>query len=199
MTQVLINDMKLDAIKELINISSGNAATALAQMTSKKVDLEVPSVKYMDIMKIPEEIGGLEDLMTCVAVITEGDINGFLIFIIDKEAYLKLADVVSGGMDIAPESVVAEVVNIINGSYLSALSEMLDFTIDVSPPETITSMMGAILSTFVSQLSLTTEDGILISSNLYIGDTRFKGYQLFLMEEDSLKDLIKRLEEKYNL
>lgn len=199
MTQVLINNMKLDAIKELINISSGNAATALAQMTSKKVDLDVPSVKYMDIMSIPQEIGGLEELMTCVAVITEGDINGFLIFIIDKEAYLRLADVVSGGMDIPAESVVAEVVNILNGSYLSALSEMLDFTIDVSPPETITSMMGSILSTFVSQLSVTTEDGILISSNLFIGDTRFKGYQLFLMEEESLMDLLRRLEEKYNL
>lgn len=199
MTHVLINEMKLDAIRELINISSGNAATALAQMAAKKVDLDVPYVKYLDIMEIPEEIGGLEDLMTCVAVITEGDINGYLIFILDKESYLKLADAVSGGMDIHPESVVAEVVNIINGSYLAALSEMLDFTIEVSPPETITSMMGSILSTFVSQLSLTTEDGILISSNLFIGDTRFRGYQLFLMEEDSLKDLIRKLEEKYNL
>ncbi|MGD9579783.1 MAG: chemotaxis protein CheC [Vampirovibrionia bacterium] len=199
MSQIVMNDMKLDAIRELVNISSGNAATALAQMTSKKVDLDVPSVRYMDIMRIPDMIGGLEELMTCVAVITKGDINGFLVFIIDNESYLKLADVVSGGMDISPESVVAEVVNIINGSYLAALGEMLDFTIDVSPPETITSMMGSILSTFVSQLSMTTEDGILISSNLFVGDTRFKGYQLFLMEEDSLKMLLAKLKEKYNV
>ena len=36
---------QLDALRELGNIGSGNAATALAQFLNRKIDMEVPQAK----------------------------------------------------------------------------------------------------------------------------------------------------------
>lgn len=199
MMQSTVNEHSIDAIKEIVNISSGNAATALSEMTNCKVDLNIPYVKYLDITEIASSIGNEERPMSCVYLTTTGDIRGYMLFITDHESYKNLASQASGGMDIEPDFVISEVVNIINGSYLQALSQMLDFRIDLSPPEHMKDMLGAILSSFVGELSLTTNESILISSQLAVSDSEYQVYQLFLMEEESLHGLLETLREKYSV
>ncbi|HCI30102.1 MAG TPA: CheY-P-specific phosphatase CheC, partial [Fervidobacterium sp.] len=48
-----LGETQLDAIKEVGNIGTGNAATALSMMLDKKVDISVPQVKVIPISKIP--------------------------------------------------------------------------------------------------------------------------------------------------
>ncbi len=199
MKQLIMNESKLDAITELANISTGNAATALSEMVQTKVDLAVPFVRYLDVFEIPTVIGNYDLLVSGVYVTIFGDIDGYLVFITDNETYKSLAKAASGGMDIEPDLVLTEVVNIINGSYLTALSEMLDYTIDVTPPGTISDMLGSILSSFVSEISINTTKSILVSSTLIIDNSEFNAYQLLMMDEPSLSDMIKRLEDKYSL
>ena len=199
MKQLVMTEKKLDAISELANIATGNAATALSEMVQKKVDLAVPFVKYLDVFDIPTVIGNYELKVSGVYVTVFGDIDGYLVFITDIETYNNLAKAASGGMEIEPDLVLSEVVNIINGSYLTALSDMLDYTIDVTPPGTMSDMLGSILSSFVSEISINTTYSILVSSTLMIDSNEFKAYQLLMIDEPSLSDLIKRLEDKYFL
>lgn len=194
-----INKEKLDAIAELANIASGNAVTALSQMTSTKIDMNVPCVEYVDLMDVASYIDDIESLKYSVYVSTSGDIEGFLVFISDFDSTKGLAKLVAGGMDIDYQSVMLEVVNIINGSYLRALSDMLGITVDVTPPEVAYDMLGSIINSFVAQLSIESTKSIMLSSNLHIDDTVYKAYQLLLMEEKSLLALLKLLEEKFNL
>lgn len=197
--QINVNKEKLDAIAELANISSGNAVTALAQMTSKKIDMSVPFVEYIDLMDVSSHIGDLEAIKYSVYVSTSGDIDGYLVFISDFESIKGLSKLVAGDMDIEYQPVMLEVVNILNGAYLKALSDMLGITIDVTPPETIYDMLGSIINSFVAQLSIESSKSILLSTNLQVEDTVFKAYQLLLMEEQSLSDLLCLLKEKFNL
>lgn len=199
MMQTTINEFSIDAIKEIVNISSGNAATSLSEMTSCKVDLNIPFVKYLDLTDIAKCVGQEETYMSCVYLATTGDIRGYMLFITDEDSYNSLAKQASGGMDIESDFVIAEVVNIINGSYLQALSQMLDYRIDLSPPAAMKDMLGAILSSFIGELSMTTNESILISSQLTVSNSEYQIYQLFLMEEESLKGLINRLKEKYSV
>ena len=41
-----LNDMQLDALRELANIASGTAATALGQMLGQEVGLSVPVARW---------------------------------------------------------------------------------------------------------------------------------------------------------
>ena len=41
-----VNDMYVDVLKEIGNVGSGNAATAIANMVGTRIDMKVPNVKY---------------------------------------------------------------------------------------------------------------------------------------------------------
>lgn len=47
-----VNDMYVDVLKEIGNVGSGNAATAIANMVGTRIDMKVPNVKLMDVGKI---------------------------------------------------------------------------------------------------------------------------------------------------
>lgn len=57
-----IDQMRLDALKEMGNIGAGNAATSISMMLDKKVDINVPDVKLIPLSKLweifedPEEV-----------------------------------------------------------------------------------------------------------------------------------------------
>ena len=55
-----LNSMMIDILKEIGNIGSGNAATALASMLSKRVDMDVPQVRIMEFKDVTNVLGGEE-------------------------------------------------------------------------------------------------------------------------------------------
>lgn len=195
----IMNPVRLDAIGELANIASGNAATALSEMTQKIVYLDVPNVKYIDVIDFPDYFDNKEEEMLGVFVNTSGIMDGYLGFLSNMKSSKELADIISGGMDIEPSLVLTEVVNIITGSYVTALSDMLEETIEISPPENVQDMVGSILNSFAAELSMTNEKSLLFTTNLSVDGTDFSAYYLFLMEEDSMNALFEALEEKFNL
>ena len=55
-----LNDMQIDVLKEVGNIGSGNATTALSSMVGKLIDIEVPNVEVLDFNDAIEAVGGPE-------------------------------------------------------------------------------------------------------------------------------------------
>ncbi|WP_333657392.1 chemotaxis protein CheC [Tissierella praeacuta] len=49
-----LNNFMIDILKELGNIGAGNAATALASMISRKIDMKVPNVRIMEFKDVAE-------------------------------------------------------------------------------------------------------------------------------------------------
>ena len=56
-----VNDMYVDVLKEIGNVGSGNAATAIANMVGTRIDMKVPNVKLMDVGKLGSAIGPEEE------------------------------------------------------------------------------------------------------------------------------------------
>ena len=179
--QPIISEIKIDALVEIANIASGNAITSLAQMALKKIDINVPFVKCVDVMEIPSIVANPESIMSGICVSTSGDLKGYLIFVTDFDSYKGLSKLIAGDMEIDPELVISEVINIINGSYLKAISDMLDITVDVSPPEMLYDMLGSILNSFVANISINSNESIILSTNMFIEDVIFEAYYLFLL------------------
>ena len=73
-----INNFELDILKELGSIGTGNAATALSGVLSKKVKMSLPEVKIMDFNKAIYEFGGPETVVAGVLVNFSGEIKGMM-------------------------------------------------------------------------------------------------------------------------
>ena len=60
----VINEMQFDVLREIGNIGSGNAATALAKMLNQKVDIKVPKAALLDFNELPQAVGGEETIVS---------------------------------------------------------------------------------------------------------------------------------------
>ena len=61
MTLEQVNDMYLDVLREIGNIGAGNATSAIANMLGMKIDMNVPSIRLMEVSQLGN--GGQERKM----------------------------------------------------------------------------------------------------------------------------------------
>lgn len=190
----------LDVLKEIGNIGAGNAATALAKMISKKVDMKVPRVNVLDFSEVPEILGGPEEEVVGIFFKLEGEIEGSIMFLLKVESALQLIELLMPG--IASEgfnefcfSALQEIGNILAGSYISSLSSLSNLDIKISVPSLALDMAGAILSVPAIHFGLI-GDKILIIENEFVElveKDSVNGYFILIPEVDSYDTLLKSL------
>ena len=78
-----INSFHLDVLKEIGNIGAGNAATALAKLLDKKLDMKVPQIRVMKFSEVSDVLGGAETEVVGILLGVTGDINGNILFVLD--------------------------------------------------------------------------------------------------------------------
>ena len=118
-----LTELQLDALRELANIASGHAATALAQMLSTEVDLSVPSLLALPRADAIADYGSPGGPVAGVVTPLEGDIEGVVLLLIpnsDAETLCRLLGVVPRTE--VGDSALREIGNILGASYLNALS-----------------------------------------------------------------------------
>ena len=69
-----LNDMHLDVLKEIGNIGSGNAASALSAMLSKPINIEVPKINILDYNTVVDSLGGPENLLVSLLFTMTDDV-----------------------------------------------------------------------------------------------------------------------------
>ena len=145
-----LNDIQLDALREVGNIGAGNAATALSQLINGKIDMTVPAINIVPFNEIFDRIGG-EKVVISVIVRVLGDTPGNIMFIFEKDIALKLIETLMGRKEDClsdmGNSVLCEIGNIIAGSYMNAIAKLTNLIITPSVPAVAYDMLGAILST----------------------------------------------------
>ena len=194
------NAIILDVLKEIGNIGAGNAATALAKMINKKVDMKVPKVNVMDFATVPELLGGEENEVVGIFFKIEGDLEGTIMFVMSSESALTLINLLmpgisAGDFDDFSMSALQEIGNILSGSYISSLSMLTGLNIQISIPSLAIDMAGAILSVPAIQFGLI-GDKILIIENDFIeefGAESVQGYFFLIPEADSYETLFNSL------
>ena len=85
-----LDDMQLDVLTEIGNVGSGNAATALATLLNTFVDIEIPSIHLIDFDDVSQFLGGPDNYALGLTVTLNGDIEGMMLQVIQKEFAAKL-------------------------------------------------------------------------------------------------------------
>jgi len=148
-----MSEFHMDALQEVANIGLGNAATSMAELLNKKVDMAVPKAFFHEFEQVFALVGGMEDLVSCVIIGIEGGIAAAVMFLFDEQNTYRLVDLLMGreagstaGLDAMGESVIMEVGNILAGSFLNAIGEMTGLALKATVPIFAFDMLGAILS-----------------------------------------------------
>ena len=133
------NDMELDAIGEIMNISLGASATAVSTMLGTKVNITTPVVRVLTSDEF--EFKSLEPAVGVEIAYTEG-LEGSNIMMFRRNDVRIIVGMLMGA-DIPDEefemneinvSAICEVMNQIMGSSATALSEFLGNPVNISTP-----------------------------------------------------------------
>ncbi|MGE5552331.1 MAG: flagellar motor switch phosphatase FliY [Betaproteobacteria bacterium] len=127
-----------DAVGEVGNISLGAAATALSKLVNRKVSITTPRVRVIKESEI-SQIVPAEQVMIKVAY-AEG-LRGESLFLLRQTDAALIADLMMGGggtgaaeLDEVRLSAVCEAMNQMMGAAVTAMAEVLQQRITISPP-----------------------------------------------------------------
>lgn len=195
-----IDDNAKDILKEIGNIGTGNAISALSNMIGKSFEIELPDIRTVNYQEAPELLGGAEMLETGIMLEISGGLSGMFLFLLNEEFTKKILDIMVSEehrelveLDEMCRSAICEVGNIMCGAYINALAQMMDLKIHVSIPDTCSDMVGAILSVPMIRFA-NLSDHLLFIENKFLMDNRsFLSHILFLPELGSLEKILQVL------
>ena len=164
-------ELQLDALRELANVASGNAATALSQMLGREVGLNVPRVLALSLADAVDACGTADDDVTSVVIPLDGDIAGVVLLLIEPRGAETLCRLlgVEAWSEIG-ESALREIGNILGTSCLNALASMTGLHLEPCPPHLTTDMLGAIVSSLALTQTASTELVLVLDSELEVAD-----------------------------
>ena len=194
-----LSDMHIDALREIGNIGSGNAASSLAMMLSDQIDILVPVVRILDYEQVMEELGGPEQMIVGLLLCLDGDVNGMIMFLLHQNfANTLLASLigeadVGGTVDEMSYSALQEVANIMAASYVNAIADLTGFTINVSVPSMCVDMLGAILSVPAIHYANISDKMIFIEDKFHGKELDAPNHILLIPDVESLDKIMSSL------
>lgn len=201
-----LSNIQLDVLREIGNIGSGNAATALAKLLNRKVDMNVPRAKILEFKEVSETLGGAELPVVGIMLGMQGDLTGSIMFILhENEAEMLVNMIMKGlmGYDMPREtgcifneielSALKEIGNILAGSYLTALSTLTNLKIIPSTPDVAIDMAGAILSVPAIEFGKVGDTVLYIETEFVDGDDSVMGDFFLVPDYDTYDVLLKAL------
>ena len=150
--QTTYSDQQLDALRELANIGSGTAATALSTHARHARSTSRCRLRSRCRSPTPSTRPARPDTpVTAVVLPIFGDIDAIVLLLFPPEDATVLCGLL--GVEADTEvglSALAEIGNILGSAYVGALGMMTGLEIEPSPPESATDMLGAIVATVLA-------------------------------------------------
>jgi len=192
--------LHLDVLKEIGTIGSARAATALSEILNCKVEISLPEAKLVPLESLDKALDNPEKVYFVLDTALEGELEGRLFFLLLPQEAKILGEALLGRSlkeedlnDELFQSSLKEIVNILAGSYMNALSDLTGLMIMYSVPSLGIDMINALLEFFFIHMAQESEEVVLIKTNLKVQDRSLKGMLLFFLYWDSLKKLAEKL------
>jgi chemotaxis protein CheC len=163
------SEMQLDALRELGNVGSGNAATALSNLLGRPIDIPVPAASAVPLADAVEAVGPADALVTGVVIPVCGDLEALVLLVFSPEDAAKLCGLLGvSADDEIGLSALGEVGNILGCSYIGALAGLTGISLQPRPPECVSDMLGAIVATVLVSGVDSTDLALLLDSKMEI-------------------------------
>lgn len=201
---------QLDYLNEMFNIAAGNAVTAFSQFLNTNVEIKESQVFWLPNQE-PDLLGfaGLTEEATGARMNMVGDVIGGISFIVrteDRNDLVKIAGRALMGREFSENkelslSVVAEIGNILAGSYLNAIFNFCGLRIYHTVPYVEINSVQAQLDGLLQRMKDNSRLLVMVHSKFVIQSAQIATYFILASPEryaeifvNSLKDALLRLE-----
>ncbi|MBQ7544499.1 MAG: chemotaxis protein CheC [Synergistaceae bacterium] len=200
--------LQLDAIKEVGNIGTGNAATALSGLLNRKIQMTVPKTELVSIYDLGEHYGDPMQIVGAVFVRSLGGFQCSLIFIQNEEdarlmvelllkqqfgTFIPVGEIPQDMTD----SALSEVGNIVLSSFLNAINMLLGTQHQISVPGVAHDMLSSILDVVASIYGQMGETALLVNTELSVEGLeegrKVSGHIILIPDPDALELLLRKL------
>ena len=193
-----LSPLQLDALREVGNIGSGNAAVALSTMVDKKVLLSVPRASLVPLVKVSDLVGGAETPVVGIYLHISGDASGSMLLLLAETSATEMAHLMVAGSDAGDlttveQSALQETGSILAGSYLNALSQMTGILLRPSVPGFAMDMAGAIVDFILVEISQSDDYVLVIETEFDILEHVIRGHLILFPDLGSLDLILGRL------
>jgi chemotaxis protein CheC len=187
-------ELQLDALRELANIGSGTASTALSGMLGRSVDISVPKAQALPFAEAVEAAGPAEQEMTGIVLGIVGEMNGTVLLLVPPAD----ADAMCRMLGVEPDdefalSALGEIGNIVGTSYINALASMTGMDIEPTPPATTTDMLGALVATVLADHAHAGDVALMLDSNLLVEGEDCSISFFLVPDQGGVDELLSRL------
>lgn len=195
-----VNAFHLDVLKEIGNIGAGNAATALATMLNRRIEMTVPRAGILPLTEIPGLVGQEEEPVACVEFEVSGRAPGKILLLLAQESAYFLVDFLlsqtpgtTRELDNMGISVIMEVGNILTGSFLNAFADFCRLEFIPSVPAFAFDMLGAVLSSAFLEGGYFAERALVIETQFYDAEVKINGHFFLIPENNALEVILNSL------
>src|SRR5438105_15229638 len=119
--------LQIDALREVANIGAGHAATALSQLTNRRIMISVPQINIARLEEVPDLLGDPQEVVAAVLMHMLGDLTGRTLPLFPEPVARKLCDRLlrrpsrtTTVFDALEQSCLKEAGNILSGAYMTA-------------------------------------------------------------------------------
>lgn len=194
-----LNENALDALREIGNIGTGHATTALSAMTGKDIEIDIPLIRIISYKDAPSLLGGAEEFKVGILLRVNG-LSGIFMFLLNEEFTKQMLETLLGtkvddvrNLDELSSSAICETGNIMCCSYINAISKLTETEMTVSVPSICGDMVGALLSVPMILYGYQCDELMFIENRFQFDQKSFVSHILFLPELDALEHMLIKL------
>ena len=187
-------DLQLDALRELANIGSGTASTALSGMLGRSVDISVPKAQALPFAEAVDAVGPAEQAMTGIVLGIVGELSGTVLLLVPPSD----ADALCRMLGVEPDdefalSALGEIGNIVGASYINALGAMTGLELEPAPPVSATDMLGAIVASVLAGRAEGDDVALVLDSDMVVEGEDCSISFLLVPSRGGVEELLSRL------
>lgn len=185
---------KFEVFNRMTKAGSERAAKNITAMTGIETDVDVNRLRFVPIDGVPAAVGDRRYVGTVMEY--EGTPSGYLAILFDRPSAEAVVDALvpvetDGEWSEMEQSAMKEVGNILTSGFIDGWANVLESSIDHSPPTFVSDMGSAIMSPLVGRLARTQEHAFLLDSTIRTeGDGTFHCDLFALPDEAELREVL---------
>jgi chemotaxis protein CheC len=172
-----LHALQRDALREVANIGAGHAATALSQLTNRRIMISVPEVNIVRLEEVPDILGKPDDVVAAVLMHMMGDLTGRTLVLFPEECAGTVCDILLR----RPLGTTS--------AYLNALSDFMGMMLVPSVPSLAIDQAGAVLTSIYMNFGYDRDYVFCVETRFLFEDPNLKlrGHFLLLPDLASLR------------
>ena len=195
MSDLQLNDLQRDALREVGNIGAGHSATALSTLLDTRIHLTTPHVEIIKFRDLSSKLHYDESTVAVLHMYVHGPAPSRIVVMFDRQQASDFVDTfikrLIGNIHMfesIKDSTLMELGNIIAGSYLTAIIDLTGVPLTLSVP---TLAYGTVESALPQLMKIVPDQDVFLIENSFLDkDKEINGQFLLIPESGSIAPLL---------